>query len=270
MLRLGDNVPFRLVRNVPLTLRPPRRSWIGKDSNEREGIEAGGGDGAGGEGDLTPAGCGDHAGRELSPNEARVGSVSPRKGAQGLPAWEPGQRSNRARAARLRAGAGAGPGEVRRRRRRAVWTDVSGRASRDGMTASRGILKRCAAGCWRRGCGVGARSGGPIGGGGCARRTAANWFSWMGIFTPGSKTAGRELSADPGRRCHGPRAGRFSAQETIWAAVAVLRRLDRAALAIPQTLYTDWKTVYVRAAECRRTRGRRRTVDAVRSDVRDA
>jgi transposase len=39
--------------------------------------------------------------------------------------------------------------------------------------------------------------------------------------------------------------GRFSAQETIWAAVAVLRDWI-AAHGIPQALYTDWKNVYVR------------------------
>ncbi len=39
--------------------------------------------------------------------------------------------------------------------------------------------------------------------------------------------------------------GRFSAQETIWAAVAVLREWIEAH-GIPQALYTDWKNVYVR------------------------
>jgi transposase len=39
--------------------------------------------------------------------------------------------------------------------------------------------------------------------------------------------------------------GRFGAQETIWAAVAVLRAwIDR--YGIPRALYTDWKNVYVR------------------------
>src|SRR4029453_10306026 len=39
--------------------------------------------------------------------------------------------------------------------------------------------------------------------------------------------------------------GRFSPQETIWAAVAVLRDwID--AHGIPRALYTDWKNVYVR------------------------
>ena len=43
----------------------------------------------------------------------------------------------------------------------------------------------------------------------------------------------------------GRSTGRFSAQETIWAAVAVLRDWI-VAYGIPQALYTDWKNVYVR------------------------
>jgi transposase len=39
--------------------------------------------------------------------------------------------------------------------------------------------------------------------------------------------------------------GRFGAQETIWAAVAVLRRWIET-YGIPRALYTDWKNVYVR------------------------
>jgi transposase len=39
--------------------------------------------------------------------------------------------------------------------------------------------------------------------------------------------------------------GRFGAQETIWAAVAILRRWIEA-YGIPRALYTDWKNVYVR------------------------
>lgn len=39
--------------------------------------------------------------------------------------------------------------------------------------------------------------------------------------------------------------GRFSAQETIWAAVAVLRAWIEQ-FGIPRALYTDWKNVYVR------------------------
>ena len=43
----------------------------------------------------------------------------------------------------------------------------------------------------------------------------------------------------------GRSTGRLSAQETIWAAVAVLRDWIEAH-GIPQALYTDWKNVYVR------------------------
>jgi transposase len=45
----------------------------------------------------------------------------------------------------------------------------------------------------------------------------------------------------------GKTLGRFGAQETIWAAVGVLRAwIER--YGIPQALYTDWKNVYVRVA----------------------
>lgn len=43
----------------------------------------------------------------------------------------------------------------------------------------------------------------------------------------------------------GRSAGSFHAQETIWAAVAVLRGWIEA-YGLPQALYTDWKNVYVR------------------------
>jgi len=39
--------------------------------------------------------------------------------------------------------------------------------------------------------------------------------------------------------------GRFGAQETIWAAVAVLRQWIEA-YGMPRALYTDWKNIYVR------------------------
>ncbi len=42
-------------------------------------------------------------------------------------------------------------------------------------------------------------------------------------------------------------AGRFSGEETIWAAAAVLRRWIEQH-GVPLALYTDWKNVYVRAA----------------------
>ena len=61
----------------------------------------------------------------------------------------------------------------------------------------------------------------------------------------------------------GPTLGRFGAQETIWAAVGVLRAwIER--YGIPQALYTDWKNVYVRVAECRGAGDGGRAVDPIR------
>jgi hypothetical protein len=49
--------------------------------------------------------------------------------------------------------------------------------------------------------------------------------------------------------------GRFYPQETIWAAVGVLRRWIEK-YGIPRALYTDWKNVYVReATECEKQAG---------------
>src|SRR4029077_15968923 len=42
-----------------------------------------------------------------------------------------------------------------------------------------------------------------------------------------------------------PVLGRFSAEETTWAAAGLLRRWSEQ-YGVPQALYTDWKNVYVR------------------------
>src|SRR5262245_36970953 len=67
--------PFRLVRNVPLSWRPWWRSRIGADSDEWTRVEARGGVGARGGGDLDVA-IGGVDGRELSPGEAVIAAVS--------------------------------------------------------------------------------------------------------------------------------------------------------------------------------------------------
>ena len=78
------------------------------------------------------------------------------------------------------------------------------------------------------------------------RRTSASWCRWTAVFIRGLKSARREsclltLVDD----ATGQTLGRFGAQETIWAAVGVLRAwIER--YGIPQALYTDWKNVYVR------------------------
>src|SRR5215212_9128379 len=79
--------PRGLVRNVPLSLRPPRRSWIGTDSDEYEGADARGRAGPGEGGDVDVAGCRDVDGRELPPGEAAGGPVSG-EGREWFAAWE--------------------------------------------------------------------------------------------------------------------------------------------------------------------------------------
>ena len=62
--------------------------------------------------------------------------------------------------------------------------------------------------------------------------------------------------------------GRFGAQETIWAAVGVLRAwIER--YGIPQALYTDWKNVYVRVPNAEERVTGAEPLDAIRSHVRD-
>src|SRR5438876_12267295 len=69
--------PIRLVRNVPLSLRPLRRSWRGTDSDEYAGIETRGRVGACGGADVVAAIGGGADGGELPPGEAVVSSVPP-------------------------------------------------------------------------------------------------------------------------------------------------------------------------------------------------
>src|SRR5438128_2016402 len=121
--------PRGLVRNVPLSLRPPRRSWIGTDSDEYEGTDGRGRTGTGKGGDVDVAGSRDVDGRELSPGEAAGGPVSG-EGRERFAAWEcwsdfeSGDERPHADA-----GAPADSGEIRRGDRRALWPDPGGRAS---------------------------------------------------------------------------------------------------------------------------------------------
>src|SRR5688572_10018158 len=120
--------PVRLVRNVPLSLRPLRRSWIGTDSDEHERVEARGGIGACRGRDVDLGGGGGVDGRELPPGQA-IGSPLSSKRRSGIAAWqrragvESGDGGSDAEA-RVRAGSG----EVQRRDRRAIWADPGGRA----------------------------------------------------------------------------------------------------------------------------------------------
>jgi transposase len=116
-------------------------------------------------------------------------------------------------------------------------------ASEDGITVDHETLRRwlLAAGLWSR-----ARKRSPH----RRRRERMAHFGELlqldGSFHPWFEDRGPQsclltLVDDATGRSH----GRFSAQETIWAAAAVLRDwIER--YGVPQALYTDWKNVYVR------------------------
>ena len=140
-------------------------------------------------------------------------------------------------------------------------------ASEDGLTVDHETLRRwmLAAGLWSR-----ARKRSPH----RRRRERKAHFGELvqldGSFHPWFEARGPQsclltLVDD----ATGRRLGRFGAQETIWAAVGVLRAwIDR--YGIPQALYTDWKNVYVRRAECGGARDGRRAADAIWPHVRGA
>ena len=168
------------------------------------------------------------------------------KGAAGMRHGNAGRRSNRARAARLqtrvlaliREKYGGGVAE-----RFGPTLAAEHLASEDHLTVDHETLRRwmLAAGLWSR-----ARKRSPH------RRRRERmphfgelvqldgslhaWFEDRGpqscLLTLVDDATGRSL-------------GQFGAQETIWAAVAVLRAwIDQ--YGIPRALYTDWKNVYVR------------------------
>ena len=82
--------------------------------------------------------------------------------------------------------------------------------------------------------------------GGSARRISASWCSSMAVSTCGTRRARpRGCLMNLVDDATGRTLARLGAQETIWAAVDVLRRWIEA-YGVPLALYTDWKNVYVR------------------------
>src|SRR4030095_2546801 len=73
-------------RNVPLSWRSLRRSQIGTDGDEYEGIDVRGGGGAGEGGDVEPEICRGLAASGVSAGEARDAALSS-QGREGAPAW---------------------------------------------------------------------------------------------------------------------------------------------------------------------------------------
>jgi transposase len=168
------------------------------------------------------------------------------EGAKGLKHRSAGRGSNRARAAKTRKRALA---LVREKYSGAIeerfgpTLAAEHLASEDGITVDHETLRRwmLAEGLWSR-----ARKRSPH----RRRRARKAHFGELvqldGSFHPWFEKRGPEsclltLVDD----ATGRSTGCFSAQETIWAAVAVLRQWIET-YGIPQALYTDWKNVYVR------------------------
>ena len=169
------------------------------------------------------------------------------EGAKGLQHRNAGRRSNRATASKMREQALA---LIREKYSGAVaerfgpTLAAEHLASEDAVVVDHETLRRWMldAGLWSR-----ARKRSPHR---CRRERKAHFGELVqldGSFHPWLETRGPEsclltLVDD----ATGRSIGRFSGQETIWAAVAVLRAWIQA-YGIPQALYTDWKNVYVRA-----------------------
>ena len=169
-----------------------------------------------------------------------------KKGAAGLRHGNAGRASNRATSPRLRKQVLA---LVREKYSGAIaerfgpTLAAEHLASEDGLTVDPETLRRwmLAAGLWSR-----ARKRSPH----RRRRERKAHFGEL-VQMDGSFHAWFEQRAPPSclltlvDDATGRSLGRFGAQETIWAAVAVLRRWIEA-YGIPRALYTDWKNVYVR------------------------
>src|SRR6266566_99280 len=116
--------PCERNRNVPLSWWPLGRLPIGKDGDECEGIDTGGGVEPR-EGGHTEFGFGgDIVGRELSPGEASGASVSGGRGERTEAPRRGGRVESCAAHGRARAGGGARAGEVQRAGGHAVWADA--------------------------------------------------------------------------------------------------------------------------------------------------
>jgi len=80
----------------------------------------------------------------------------------------------------------------------------------------------------------------------------ATWCSWMEAFTPGSRSGPRGCLMNMVDDATGITCSRSGEQETIWAAVGVLRSWIEK-YGVPRALYTDWKMYNQREPTERRT-----------------
>ena len=140
----------------------------------------------------------------------------------------------------------AGPQEVQRSRRHPVRADAGGRTPGEGRRGARFITTRCAGGCSTRASGAAPGNACRIGPGAPARRTLASSSSSMGVSICWYEDRAPQsclMTLVDDATSH--TLGRLGDQETIWAAVRVLRGWIETS-GVPHALYTDWKNVYVR------------------------
>ena len=108
------------------------------------------------------------------------------------------------------------------------------------------ITRRCDDGCSRQVSGSADGTARPIDGDAIARRILASWYSLDGSQHAWLEDRGPSACAmtlvDDATGCV---LLQFAPQETTWAAADVLRAWIEQ-YGVPQALYTDWKTVYVR------------------------
>jgi len=122
-------------------------------------------------------------------------------------------------------------------------------------TDSACMPRRCGAGWGRPGCGGERGGASPIGSGGNGKRIFGELVQLDGSFHEWLEERGRR-----GCLMHmvddatGTVSCQFSAEETIWAAVGVLRVWIEH-YGVPRALYTDWRNVYVRARRKRKSGG---------------
>ena len=221
---------------------------IGTDGDERTGVDAGGGIGPGQGGELSGGRRGPADGGELPPGEAALARGLKVGAEQRCGTRQAGRASNRGLPAKTRQ-------RVLTLIRQKYSGDVATRfgptlvaehlASEDGLTIDHETLRRwmLAAGLWSR-----QRARSPY----RQRRARKAHFGEL-VQLDGSFHAWYEARGS--RRClitmvddaTSRSEGSFGAEETIWAAAAVLRRWIEQH-GVPLALYTDWKNVYVRAA----------------------
>ena len=108
--------------------------------------------------------------------------------------------------------------------------------------------RRYAAGCWKKGCGVGSGGDGDTGAGASARSILARGCRWTGGFHAWLEERGPEgCLMDLVDDASNTTLARLGKEETIWAAAGALRAwIER--YGVPQALYVDWKNLYKRSA----------------------